>query len=84
MSVDWVTVAVGVLFMLNAWWVPHKVRDIRDRVTERGRDVERFERFDRGSSCAPRPQCAWSLASSWLSPACSLEDRNEITADDWD
>jgi hypothetical protein len=66
-SVDWVTVAVGVLFMLNAWWVSHKVRDLRDRVAQRGGDVERFERFRQGKLMRAAPRCAWSLASSWLS-----------------
>jgi len=54
-SVDWVTVAVGVLFMLNAWWVPYKMRDIRDRVAERGGDVERFERFRQGKLMRTAP-----------------------------
>jgi hypothetical protein len=54
-SVDWVTVAAGVLFILNAWWVPHKLRDIRDRVAERGGDVERFERFRRGTLTRAAP-----------------------------
>ena len=59
MSIDWVTVAVGVLFILWALWVPGQMRGIRDRVAERGGDVERFERVRRGTLMrAAPPVCA--------------------------
>jgi hypothetical protein len=47
-TVDWVSVAIGAAFILWAWWVPRQMRGIRDRVAERGGDVERFERFRHG------------------------------------
>jgi hypothetical protein len=54
-SVDWVTVACGVLFVLWAVWVPGQLRGIRDRLAERGGDVERFERFRRATLMRAAP-----------------------------
>jgi hypothetical protein len=57
-SVDWVSVVVGVVLILWALWVPGQMRGIRDRVAERGGDVERFERFRRGRLMRAAPPVA--------------------------
>ena len=55
MSVDWVTVAVGVLFVLNRGGYLTRCETSATRVAERGGDVERFERFRQGKLMRAAP-----------------------------